>query len=115
MAALWTFGAVGVYVNSLEDDQSNIWAEIDIIDATETELHWYGAKSERWNIGGTLWGRSDRDTLKGYARSSSTITLTGPNTLSVGFKVAKVTSRRIPDKTDVTNECFAVTIEGIKV
>lgn len=111
MAALWTLGAVGIYVNGLDREKEGIWAEIDIIDATATTLHWYGAKSARWRLRGTIWGRSEIDTLEGYENASDSRTLTGPNALSVAFKVLKVVSRRIPDKTDTTNECFGVEVE----
>ena len=113
MAALWNLGAVGIYVNRLEREKKGIWAEIDIIDATSTTLHWYGSRSARWRIGGTLWGRSNIDTLEGYLDSSTTRALTGPNSLNVNFKIMGVNARRIPDKTDVTNECFGVDVEMI--
>jgi len=113
MAALWTLGAIGIYVNSIERQKDAIWAEIDIIDATSTELHWYGAKSARWRFGGTVWGTSNIDTLEGYANASTSRTFTGPNTFSKAFKLINIKSRRIPDKTDLTNECFAVDLEMI--
>lgn len=113
MAALWNLGAVGVYVNRLDRQKDAIWAEIDIIDATSTELHWYGSKSGRWRVSGTVWGRSNIDTLEGYADASTSRTFTGPNALSLDFKLIKSSSRRIPDKTDLTNECFSVELEMI--
>lgn len=115
MAALWTLGAVGIYVNRFEHEGEAVWAEIDIINATSTTLHWYGAKSGRYRIAGTLWGTSDKDTLHGYKDSSTSRTLTGPNAFSEDFKIKKVTSRRIPDKTDITNECWGVEVEMILV
>lgn len=113
MAALWTLGAVGIYVNRFEREKEGIWAEIDIIDATSTTLHWYGAKSARYRIGGTLWGTSDIATLEGYEDSSDSRTLTGPNAFSDDFKIKKVSSRRIPDKTNVSVECWGVEVEMI--
>jgi len=111
MAALWTYGGVDIYVNSLERQKEGIWAEIDVIDATSTTFHWYGAKSARWRVSGTVWGRSNIDTLEGLLNASTSQTLTGPNSLSVDFKTMSLNSRRIPDKTDVTNECFGVELE----
>jgi hypothetical protein len=115
MAALWTFGGVSIYINSLQRRKEAIWAEIDIIDATATELHWYGAKSPHWRVAGTLWGASDIDTLEGFADASDSRTFAGPNGFSESFKLVSIESRRIPDKTDVTNECFGVDLEIIKV
>lgn len=114
MAALWSVGSVGVYVNDLERSKEGLWAEIDIIDATETTLHWFGAKSVRYRVSGTVWDRDNIDTLEAYMEASTTRVFAGPNSLSENMKLINVSSRRIPDKSDVTNECFRVEIEMMR-
>lgn len=113
MAALWTLGAVGIYVDGLERQREGKWAEIDVIDATTTTLHYYGAGSVRYRLRGHLWGSSSISTLEGYIAGGTSRTLTGPNAFSEDFKVKDITSRRRPDKTDVTNELWQVELELI--
>jgi len=110
-AALWTLGAVGIYVDSLARRKDAIWAEIDIIDATTTTMHYYGARSVVYRVRGHLWGRSNIDTLEGYLNASTSRSFTGPNSLSLTVKIKSVESTRIPDKTDTTNELFRVEAE----
>lgn len=111
MAALWTLGDVGIYVDGFSRRQNNIWAEIQVIEDDETILHWFGAESERVRIRGHLWGTSNVDTLTGYARASTSKTLTGPNTYSQTFKIMSVNAERRPDKTNVTSEFWEMEIE----
>lgn len=113
MAALWTLGGIGVYIDSLSRKKDSIWAEIDIIDATTTTLHWFGAKSVHYRVRGHLWGRSNIDTLEGYCNSSATRTLSGPNSLTLTVNILNIDSTRIPDKSDITSECFRVEAELI--
>ena len=114
MAALWTLGAVGIYVDGFEFQRRGNWAEIDILDASDTTLHYYGATSARYRMRGHLWGTSNVETLKGYIAGGTTRTLTGPNALSKDFKVMDVTARRRPDKTDTSNELWQVELELIR-
>ena len=114
MAALWTLGAVGIYVDSFSRKKDAIWAEIDIIDATTTTLHWYGSRSVNVRLRGHLWTRSNIDTLEGYCDSSTTRTLAGPNSLSWTVAVKSLDATRVPDKTNLTNEFFRVEMELIK-
>lgn len=117
MSALWTLGAVGIYVDGLERNGENILAEIDIIAATSTTLHYYGSKSARWSIKGHFWGRTNESTLQGYALSSSNRTFSGPFSFSVSLAIKTIKTRRVPDKTGeataATGEFFACEIEGI--
>ena len=110
-AALWTLGAVSVYIDSLARRKDAIWAEIDIINATTTTMHYYGARSVTYRARGHLWGRSNIDTLEGYCDASTSRTLAGPNALSLTTKLKSIESTRIPDKTDTTNELFRVEME----
>lgn len=114
-APLWTMGAVGIYIDGIEVEDNGIWAEIQVIDATSTTLHYYGAESPRWRFRGHLWGTSSVATLRGYKNADTTRTMTGPNAFNKDFKIKQVRSRRIPDKTDVTNEFWEVEIEAIEV
>lgn len=118
MSALWTLGAVGIYVDGLECDGENILAEIDVIAATTTTLHYYGSKSRRWSIKGHFWNRTNESTLLGYAASSTQRTFSGPFSFSKTLAIKSVKTRRIPDKTgealSSTGEFFACEIEAIE-
>jgi len=114
MAALWSVGSVGVYVDGLKRRKDGIWAEIDIIDATTTTMHYYGAKSVNLRVHGHLWGASNiTEGLELYCNSSTSITFSGPNEFSETVKLKNVEATRIPDKTDVTNEFFSVDMEMV--
>jgi len=105
---LWALGAVDIYVDGLSRRKEGIWAEIDVISATTTIFHYYGAKSVEYRLRGTIRGRSNIDTLEGYCNASTSKTLTGPNALSLTVKVMTVESSRIPDKEDLATEVFKV-------
>ena len=119
MAALWTLGAVGIYVDSFEPSRKGIWAELQVIEDTDTTLHWYGSESTRHSLRGHFWDRANYTTLKGYMAASDTRTLTGPFGLSIDLKILDMRFRRIPDKrgeaTASTGEFFQVEIEAIEV
>ena len=105
---LWTLGAVDIYVDGLSRSKKPIWAEIDVINATKTTFHYYGAKSLEYRLRGTVRGRTNVETLEGYCDASTSRTLTGPNSLSETVKVMSVDSTRIPDKSDTSTEVFKV-------
>jgi len=114
-AALWTLGAVGIYINSKEFEKEAIWARIEVIGATSDTLHYYGSKSTDLNISGHVTTSADVATLEGYCDSDTTRTLTGPNGFSKDCKVVRVRSRRVPDASDVTKSIYLVQVELIVV
>lgn len=119
MAALWTLGAVGIYIDSLEPSRKPIWAELQVIEDTDTTLHWFGSESRRYSIRGHFWDRANYETLDGYLTSSDSRTLTGPHSFSEEIKILDLRVRRIPDKrgeaASAAGEFFQVEMEVMKV
>ena len=111
MAALWSIGSTGIYVDGLSRRKDSTWAEIDVISATTTVQHWYGSRSLEFRVRGHLWGLGNIEDLESYHDQSDAQTFAGPNGFSKQVILKNVDSRRIPDKTDTSNEFYQVELE----
>ena len=78
MAATWSVGAVGIYVDEDSGAQPAVIGEMHVLDATNSTKHHSGSTGNTRRIGGML---ADTDgnqlnTLKAYTESDTARTLT---------------------------------------
>ena len=78
MAATWSVGAVGIYVDEDSGSQPAVIGEMHVLDATESTKHHSGSTGKTRRIGGMLEDTDglQKDLLLGYTESDTARTLT---------------------------------------
>jgi len=96
--ALWSVGAVGIYVNDHDLQQDAVIGEMHVLDALSSTKHYSGSMGLKGNVAGILvtTGCSGPElaTLQGYVESAASRTLTGDMGSVGDFKVKSVQAKR---------------------
>ena len=78
MAAKWSFGSVGIYVEEESGTRELKRAELFVLDATASVKHFFGAASQKYTITGLIPGSTDVGQLKTWATGNTAQTFTTP-------------------------------------
>jgi len=78
MAPGWSFGSVSFYGEELETSHEVKRAEIFVLDATASVLHFFGAGSNHLNVTGIVIGDTNKTQLETWSKAGTSQTLTAP-------------------------------------
>lgn len=92
---MWTLAGIQIYPD--DDDQTDepLYGEIQILEATETTLHYGGAKSEGRSLQFYVETEASRDVLAAAAKADANVPLVSDLGGQGNYRLRKLTSRRV--------------------
>lgn len=109
----WTLAGVTIYPD--DDDQTNepIYGEIQVLEATDTTLHYAGAKSEGRSLQFYVETEASRDVLAAAAKADANVALVSDLGAQGNYRLRKFTSRRV-HAVNQPNAWYRCTVEATK-
>ena len=91
----WSLGGVAIHVD--EDDPTNepIYGEIQVLEATDTTLHYAGAKSEQRSLRFWVETAARLNDLEIKAKNNADVTLVSDQGAEGNYRIRKLTAKRV--------------------
>jgi hypothetical protein len=90
----WSLGGVTIHVDEDSDNNEPVLGEIQVLEATDTTLHYAGAKSENRSLRFWVETEANHNALEAAAKADSNVALVGDLGGQGNYRIRKLTMRR---------------------
>ena len=90
----WSIDAITIHVDKDSGGREPLYGEHDVLDATSTVLHFFGARSKTRHISGMVQSESSLSSLDTKAKTDADVTLTSDQGSQGTFRITSLQYER---------------------
>lgn len=90
----WSLAGVTIHVDEDSDNNEPVLGEIQVLEATDTTLHYAGAKSEARSLRFWVEGEANHDALEVASKANNDVALVGDLGAQGDYRIRKLTMHR---------------------